>query len=93
MTSSCALTPSLSDIRLESPYLTPPEAAAYLKISVQTLAVWRCLKRGPKFVLVNTRVRYVREDLDAFVRSCNQPRRASPKAGRPPKKARRGASR
>lgn len=49
---------------IESPYLTPKEAAAYLKISLSTFRkVARLIKRCPQ-----TR-RYTREQLDAYAHS------------------------
>lgn len=77
-----------------SPYLTTIEAAAYLKLSPSTLNIWRTRKGHPlRFVLVGTRVRYVREDLDAFVAGCHTRRTASPRVGRPPKARRKSALR
>jgi hypothetical protein len=72
---------------IQSPWLTPAQAGAYLNISVSTLAVWRCRKDHPlKFSLCGTRIRYRAEDLDAFVAGCRVRRRASPNVGRPPGK-------
>ncbi len=48
--------------------LTPKEAGEYLKISVNTLASWRCKLRGPKFIKTGRVVKYSKEDLDAFLR-------------------------
>lgn len=47
--------------------LTAKQAAAYLGLQVQTLSVWRCQRRGPKFVRLGRAVRYRRQDLDAFI--------------------------
>jgi hypothetical protein len=38
--------------------LLPQEAANYLRMSVQTLANWRCYGGGPKFTRVGNRVFY-----------------------------------
>ena len=49
--------------------LTSSEAARFLRISVGTLAVWRCAGRyNLKFVKVGSKVRYRMEDLEAFLR-------------------------
>lgn len=50
-------------------FYSPAELAAELGLSVQTLAHWRTLGRGPEFVKVGGRVRYrgsaVKRYLDA----------------------------
>ncbi|MFZ0821220.1 MAG: helix-turn-helix domain-containing protein [Candidatus Acidiferrales bacterium] len=72
-------------ITIQSPYLTTVEAANYLKLSPSTLNVWRTKKNHPlKFLLVATRPRYTRADLDAFVAGCHVRRVGNPNAGRPP---------
>lgn len=49
-------------------FLTPKEAADLLKISEQTLAIWRCTKRYDlPYYRVGRRIRYTRADIDAFV--------------------------
>lgn len=46
------------------------EAAKYLGIAPQTLTVWRCVKRyNIPFVKVGSRVKYRKEDLDAWLAS------------------------
>lgn len=53
-----------------SKLLSPADAAAFLCIAPQTLAVWRCEKRYPlPYVKVGTRVRYRVRDLEQFVAS------------------------
>lgn len=48
--------------------LTPAEAAAYLNVQTQTLAVWRCTGRYDiPFVRVGHNIRYRRADLDAWL--------------------------
>jgi hypothetical protein len=69
---------------IQSPYLSTTDAAKYLTIAPTTLAIWRHRKKGPKFVLVGTRVRYRIADLDAFVDTCHTQKRVSPNVGRPP---------
>ena len=48
--------------------LTPDELAAEYRISTRTLANWRALRTGPKFMKFGLRaVRYRRADVEAFV--------------------------
>jgi hypothetical protein len=47
--------------------LTETEAAAYLRIRPNTLAVWRCKQRGPQYIKLGSRVIYDPDDLDAFM--------------------------
>jgi len=50
--------------------LTPRQAAAFLSVPVQTLAIWRCNGRvALRFVKVGRHVRYRRSDLMAFVQT------------------------
>jgi excisionase family DNA binding protein len=50
------------------PLYTRPEAAAYLDLVPQTLAVWQCNGRyGIPVVKVGRLVRYRKSDLDAFL--------------------------
>lgn len=50
------------------PLLTPPEAAAYLGVSRDTLSVWRCVGRyNIQFVKVGRLVKYRKSALDAFI--------------------------
>jgi len=55
----------------KSPLCTPQQAAAYLTVSVDTLARWRTVGRGPRFLKFTRAkqgiVRYRREDLDRFI--------------------------
>jgi excisionase family DNA binding protein len=49
--------------------MTPVEVAAYLGVSVKTLAVWRCTKRYPlPYVKVGRLVKYRKSDLDQFLK-------------------------
>ena len=59
----------MSDARLVGPgLLTRQEAAAYLGVKPQTLAVWATTKRYPlPMVKVGSLVRYRRCDLEGFV--------------------------
>lgn len=50
------------------PLLTPPEAAAYIGVTENTLSVWRCVGRYDiQFVKVGRLVRYRKSALDAFL--------------------------
>lgn len=49
-------------------YMTPREAAAYLSLSHNTLAKWRCVGGGPAYQKAGLRcVRYSVEALDAWM--------------------------
>lgn len=51
-----------------STLLTRREAAAYLGVAEQTLAVWKCTgRRFLPFVKIGRLVRYRKADLDAFI--------------------------
>jgi len=48
--------------------LTPDQAAAYLDLKEQTLAVWRSTRRyGLRYIRVGRNIRYRKRDLDAFL--------------------------
>lgn len=52
----------------DSILLTRREAAAYLGVAEQTLAVWKCTgRRLLPFVKIGRLVRYRKTDLDAFI--------------------------
>lgn len=46
--------------------LNTQEAADYLGIRPNTLEVWRCKHRGPKYSKIGSRVLYAMEDLESF---------------------------
>jgi excisionase family DNA binding protein len=48
-------------------YLTPREAAEYLRTSVSTLAKRRLYNDAPKFCRIGTAIRYRMSDLDEFM--------------------------
>ena len=50
-----------------SELLTEAETAAYLRVKKETLRKWRWQNRGPKYVRVQGRIVYRREDLEKFV--------------------------
>ena len=49
--------------------LNTKEAAAYLNVKPNTLEIWRCRHRGPRYAKIGTRVVYDLEDLEAFFAS------------------------
>lgn len=54
-------------------YLTPPEAAEYLRISTSTLAKLRVYGGGPAFTRIGRAIRYTRTELDAFMAAQSRP--------------------
>jgi excisionase family DNA binding protein len=50
-------------------YLTPDEAARYLRCSVSTLAKLRVYGGGPKYTSIGRGIRYRLADLDGFMES------------------------
>jgi excisionase family DNA binding protein len=48
--------------------LTPKEAAAFLKVSVITLAKWRGRKSGPAYTRTGRTIKYSREALEDYLR-------------------------
>lgn len=48
--------------------LTNDAAAEYIGVKPQTLKNWRVQKRGPAFVKVGSKVRYLPADLDDWLR-------------------------
>ena len=52
------------------PLFTSPEAAAYIRVSENTIVVWRCTGRYKiPFIKVGRLVRYRRSDLEAWLES------------------------
>lgn len=50
------------------PLLTPPEAAAYIGVTENTLSVWRCVGRyNIPFIKVGRLVKYRKSALDTFL--------------------------
>ncbi len=47
--------------------LTISEAAAYLKIPVETLRKWRAQGRGPKAIKLGRHLRYRQDDVDQWI--------------------------
>lgn len=52
---------------IEDGLLLPEEAADYLNIKIQTLALWRSQGRGPTYIKLGSSVRYERSALREFV--------------------------
>lgn len=50
--------------------LTETQTAEQLGLSIATLRAWRHRGKGPRFVRFGRAVRYLRADLDAFIRAC-----------------------
>ena len=48
---------------------THKEAAAYLGIATQSLYNWRSQRRGPDYVLMGSKILYLKSDLDKFIES------------------------
>jgi excisionase family DNA binding protein len=62
--------------------LTRREAAAYLGVAEQTLAVWKCTgRRSLPFVKIGRVIRYRKADLDAFILEHLQDLEQSPVSG------------
>ena len=57
-------------LKLQStdPLFTPPEAAAYIGVTENTLSVWRCVGRyAIPFIKSGRLVKYRKSELDAFL--------------------------
>ncbi|MBA4027015.1 helix-turn-helix domain-containing protein [bacterium] len=53
---------------MRSELLSRREAAAYLGVAEQTLAIWKCTKRYDlPYVKIGKLVKYKKSDLDAFI--------------------------
>ncbi len=56
--------------RFQSDLLTRREAAAYLGVTPETLAVWASTRRYPlRFIKIGRLSKYRKSDLDAFINS------------------------
>ena len=57
-----------ADQKFASDLLTRKEAAEYLGVSTQTLAIWRCTGRyGLSMVKIGRLAKYRKSDLDEFI--------------------------
>lgn len=62
--------PATGDCSMESELLTRPQAADYLGVKPDTLAVWSCTHRyALPYLKVGRAVRYRKADLDAWLDS------------------------
>ena len=48
-------------------FLSRPEAAAYLGVSISTMARWAHQKKGPRYKRAGRKTRYLKEDLNDFL--------------------------
>jgi hypothetical protein len=57
--------------RFQSDLLTRREAAAYLGVTPETLAVWASTRRYPlRLIKIGRLAKYRKSDLDTFINSC-----------------------
>lgn len=49
--------------------LTPEDASVFMGIACATLKKWRCAGDGPAYVKVGSKVVYLVEDLESFLRA------------------------
>jgi Helix-turn-helix domain len=54
---------------MTSKLLTQEEAATFLNLRPKTLARWRWLGKGPRFIKLGHAVRYTERDLIAFIQA------------------------
>ena len=67
MNAQTALAPILKH-QSTDPLLTPPEAAAYIGVTENTLSVWRCVGRyAIPYIKSGRLVKYRKSALDAFL--------------------------
>jgi predicted DNA-binding transcriptional regulator AlpA len=52
---------------LVDPLIAPPALAAELGVPESTLAQWRYLGRGPRYLKIGRHVRYRRSDITAWI--------------------------
>ena len=73
--------------------ITPEQVATELQVKTGTLAAWRNLGRGPKFLKVGRRIMYCRDDLAAWL-GTRQRQPGTPQSSPAPRtvKSRRRAS-
>jgi hypothetical protein len=50
-------------------HLLPHEVAARMRVSVGTLANWRCTGEGPRFIKLGRKCLYPLDELEAFERA------------------------
>ena len=59
--------PLVTETTTRTPLMTPEEVAAFLSMPVLTLRTWRKTGKGPRVYRIGRRVRYRREDVEAWV--------------------------
>ena len=52
---------------IENNLLTPKETAEYLKLSIKTLAEWRCRGFGMKFKKIGGKILYSKAEIDQWI--------------------------
>lgn len=62
--------------------LTPADAAAYLRLAVQTLAHWRVQGQGPPYLKCGRLIRYRQADLEAWTQAQTRAHTSAPSVGR-----------
>jgi predicted DNA-binding transcriptional regulator AlpA len=67
----------------DSPLMTQEAAAAYLTVTTKTLKNWRRDKKGPRTVSIGNRVRYIKAELDAYIKMRMELSNQREMAGRP----------
>jgi len=70
----------LVDARTPSPLLAADAAAAYLHVNTRTLANWRYLGRGPRYIRIGRRPLYRQSELDAWMDVRSFPHTAAERA-------------
>ena len=61
------MTESVRSAAVSSPLLKGDDAARYLHINPRTLANWRVLGKGPRYVRSGSRALYRESDLDSWI--------------------------
>ena len=64
------MSPSKQDKQPNLRLLNQDETAEFLRVSVKTLAAWRCKGQGPKFAKLGRRVVYPFPALVEYVEKC-----------------------
>jgi len=70
--------------------LKEKDAASYIGFKAQTLNKWRSRKRGPAYLRIGGKIRYLRSDLDTFLSASRVDPAATPKLQ--PRRKRRGGA-
>jgi predicted DNA-binding transcriptional regulator AlpA len=71
-TNELPVTPALKPSVPTTPgLLNEHQVAKFLQLSVASLRRWRLFRTGPKFLKIGAAVRYRREDVEAWLSSCD----------------------